>query len=106
MALGTMTWNEHGGEAPSKPRFIDRLSFAGDSAYPTGGTAAFEDSYQAKIGQRRKVLSVKSEDCGAYGVVYDRANDKLKVIVLATGVEVANATDLSATTFVVVVESK
>lgn len=89
--------------------FFDLISFAGDDAYATGGTAAFEDAVQAKCGDQRKVLGVIGQGCGGYKVTYDRANDKLQVWQSdgtdAPDVEVDNAADLSAVTFNLIVIS-
>lgn len=106
MALGAITVEKNGGQKVSAPTFVDRLSFAGDASYPTGGTADFEGSVRTKIGDNRTILGIFAEDCGAYRPVYDNATDKLKVYATADGAEVANATNLSGTTMKVVVLSK
>jgi hypothetical protein len=103
MAIGVITLAE---QAKTQPVFVDRLSFAGDGAYPTGGTAAFQAKLRAKTGDQRQILAVIPQDCGGYHVVYDHAADKLKVYhgnndggADGPAVEVPNATDLSAVTF-------
>lgn len=108
MALGTATVNVSAGES-SKPLFFEHLSFAGDGAYPDGGTAAFEAYVQAAIGTAKgsvDLLAIVADDCGGYVPVYDRANDKLKVYyadydAVADGalIEVPDTTNLSGTTF-------
>jgi hypothetical protein len=107
MAIGTMT-AAPAVTAPGNatPIFLDTVTFLGDDSYPTGGTAAFEDTYQALKNSNREVLAVVSMDCGGYVPVYDKANDKLKVYRALYGggaagplVEVTNAVDLSGTTF-------
>lgn len=106
MAIGAITVEKNSGAKVSAPTFVDRLSFAGDASYPTGGTVDFEGSVRTKIGDNRTVIGIFAEDCGAYRPVYDNATDKLKVYQTSDGAEVSNATNLSATTFKVVVFSK
>ncbi len=107
MALGTITLVKDAGGMPSAPSFADALSFAGDGAYPTGGTAGFAALVQAKSGDTRQPYAVIPVGLnGGYNAIYDLANDKLLVEVKSSGVEVANAVDLSATTFKVVVLSR
>lgn len=107
MALGAITLNDDVGVMPSAPTFTDRISFAGDNAYPTGGTPGFKALFQAKTKDQRQPIAVVAQDTnGLYSVGYDEVNDKLKVFSVQNHAEVANATDLSATTFVVVVTSK
>ncbi len=108
MALGTMTLNEKAIASGSCPSFQEDFSFPGDGAYPTGGTVGFQALVRAATGvkEARTVQAVVDISGGAtYYPVYDRANDKLKVFVRATGVEVADTTNLSATTFRVLVLS-
>lgn len=99
MSLGTLTVTQVKKSAHTN-LFIDDVSVPGDGAYPTGGTAAFTTSLRAITKDQREVLSIVDQGANAtYYPVYDKANDKLKIFVRATGVEVANAVDLSATTF-------
>lgn len=104
MALGTITIVKQA--AAHGPLFHDRISFAGDGAYPTGGTAAFETTFRTKIGSTRTIVAIIAEDCGVYRPSYDYANKKLKVRNLTDGTEVSNATDLSGTTFNITVISE
>lgn len=113
MAIGTITLGTSAGGAPSAPTFFDPISFAGDGAYPTGGTASFEAAYQAKVLSARTIVTVIPGDCGGYVPVYDRTNDKLKVYYADNNnasdgplIEVPNATDLSAVTFRLTVVSQ
>ena len=107
MAIGAITLNDDVGVQPSAPTFTDRISFAGDNAYPTGGTAGFKALFQAVTKDQRSPIAVFAQDTGgAFIVGYDETNDKLKVFSVQNHAEVANNTDLSATTFVVVVISK
>lgn len=61
-----------------------------DSSYPTGGEA-----FTASDLGLGTVDFITFAGNGANDVVWDRANNKLKVFVASTGVEVANATNLS-----------
>lgn len=108
MAIGLITKAEGG--AAVGPLFVDRISFAADGAYPTGGTAAMLAAIQAKIGAGRDILAVIPQDCGGYMVTYDHTADKLKVYWCAGAgavpVEVTNTTNLSAVTFNLTIISK
>lgn len=112
MAIGTITPVADGGYLASAPLGVDLISFAGDTSYPTGGTADFEGSVQAILGKTVKVLTVIPGDCGGYTPVYDYTNDKLMVYYGNTdaadgpNIEVPNATALNGVTFRVAVLSK
>lgn len=104
MAIGAITVVERvdiGGHAR-----MDLLSFAGDGAYPTGGTAGFQAAVRSAVGAGNlELVGVLPQDCGGYHVAYDKAADKLKVYhgdndggADGPGVEVPNAADLSAVT--------
>jgi hypothetical protein len=110
MALGTIT-------AVAKSQVsglnLDRISFAGDGAYPAGGTPGFQALVRTALGKGSvTILQVQVEDCGGYVPMYDNANDKLKVYYgdnnnAADGALVENATaNLSAVTFKLLVTSK
>lgn len=116
MALGAITPTAKVKQAPI---FVDHLAFAGDGAYPTGGTADFEGLFQAALeaagrsSPGREILSISQVDASGYVLRYDKANDKLMVFYgdnnnAADGplIEVPNATDLSAQAFRVIVYSK
>jgi len=104
MALGAAT--RSAGESGQGERlFVDVLTFAGDSSYPTGGTDGFDAYVQAVLGDARNVVGVVMiGDCGDNIPIY--VGGKLMVKVLSTGLEVANAVDLSGVTFTVMVISK
>ena len=104
MALGTAAATQAGGRSPSQPLTHDRLTFLGDDAYTVGGTLLFEAYVQTALNRTVELLS-----CTGYGgdgtdlthyAEYDAAADALKCYVIATGVEIAGAVDLSGTTFV------
>jgi len=97
--------------AGAGPMFADLLSFDGDAAYPTGGTAGFQASFRTAIGGKtREVVSVIGQDCGGFVPVYDKTNDKLKVFKQSGAdgalAEVANNADLHASAFHVLVLSR
>lgn len=110
MAVGTISSVVAYGQKPAEAVYFDLISFAGDSSYPTGGTAAFEASVQAIIGASRDIVACIGQNCGGYYPVYDRANDKLMVYATGNGnkavfTECDNATNLSGTTFKLLVIS-
>jgi hypothetical protein len=97
MALGTITVTNDLRKSASAPLGCVELSFAGDGAYPSGGTPDFEAEVQAVVGREIDLLFVvKVAASGVYTAIYDKANDKLYV-------ENAAATEasgsLSGTTF-------
>jgi hypothetical protein len=105
MALGALT-----GVAlrnTSKPKFVDNISFAGDTSYPTGGSA-FDALFEALVKQNRTVLAIVPNDCGGYHPVYSAG--LLKVYrtgaINAVAEQVPNATNLSAVTFNITVISE
>ena len=88
--------------------FVDNLSFLGDDSYPTGGTP-FDSYIKTQLGDARDVVAVISGDCGIWDVKYVPGDDALGLLmafVRSTGVEVANAVDMSGTTFQITVISK
>jgi hypothetical protein len=100
------------GAQPSAPTFHDLVSLPGDSAYAgTGGTTGFLAAFQAATKSTRAILAILAQDCGGYLVSYAPATDKLKVWETTTGaphvlIEVAGTTDLSGTTFNILVISQ
>ena len=115
MALGTMTIVEVTKEAGSLKVIV--ASFAGDDAYPTGGTATAETALNTAIktaaaaatdanvrgNENVEIVGIMDSDCGQYVPIWDAANNKLKMRDggHATWDEVADTTDLSGTTCVV-----
>ena len=90
MALGTIASNAAAGQEGTNI-IIHNLTFLGDDAYAAGGTAGFQATVQAALGKGAvEVLGVVPQDCGDNAPAYDKANDKLKVIVPSTGVELGN----------------
>jgi len=82
MALGTITVTP---KVKTGPIHVDHLSFAGDGAYPAGGTVDFEGLFVAALkaadkgSPGRKILSISQVDASGYVLRYDFANDKLMV---------------------------
>lgn len=108
MALGTpATSPGQQGQTTMRPNGLLRLQFAGDSAYPTGGTLEFAETYlRAELSRDVEVTQVfgygKTAGAITHIADYDAANDALQAFVLA-GTEVPNATNLSSVTFDVIV---
>lgn len=108
MAIGAITVLEKA--RADGPICADVVSFAGDSSYPTGGSA-FLAAFLTAVGRKNySILAVEAQDGKGYVPAYDRATGKLKLY--ATGAsagaalaEVTNATNLSAVTFVLTVLS-
>lgn len=97
MALGTLSADDMVGQDDLK---LAVISFDGDDAYPTGGSAAFQTAVRALLDRNIVILGIMDySDNGSYLCRYDRSSDKLKVYAMGSGSEVANATDLSGTNF-------
>lgn len=107
MALGTATVQKETGR-DGGPVVTARLSFAGDSSYPTGGTAGFAAFVAAALGVAGPldVLGVDQQSLSDHVLRYNRATDKLTAQLMSTGAEVANGVNLSGTTFNVVVTAR
>jgi hypothetical protein len=101
MALGTITViqkTQHDGLNH------DIISFAGDSAYATGGSASFTAAVRKALGKGNvQVLYVIPQDTAGKTPVYDQAADKLKIY---SGATEASAGDQSASTYRLVVVSQ
>lgn len=106
MSLGAITTNKRAGQGVSQ-LLAFHIEFAGDDAYPTGGTTGFEDTVRSAVDRGDiDVLAIIPDDCGGFVPVYDRDNDTLMVYQGDNDaaqddplVEVPDTTDLSATTF-------
>jgi len=95
------------------------IEFDGDTSYPTGGTADFQDFVRDIVeaaaaaasdsnvrgAQSLEIVDIVPGDCGQYVPSYDKTNDKLFVRDggSATWAEVANTTPLNGTKFNVTV---
>jgi hypothetical protein len=106
MALGTMTKNA-GESLMADAAYLDQVSFPGDGAYTTGGSVGFQAALAALVGDARDVIAVVPLNCGGYLPQYVAGDPgALKVIDIASGLEVAATTNLSGTTFNLLVISK
>jgi hypothetical protein len=124
MTLGTITvpTDKLVGAMPQAPLFALRMSFPGDDSYPTGGTTGFQELVRAAIAakmaaatdanvrgrQNVEIEAVLPQNCGQYIPSYDKTNDTLFVQDggSATLAQVGNGTNLSGTTFNVLVVCK
>lgn len=109
MALTAYAKIEEAGLSPSDPNPILVISFTGDSSYPIGGYTAFSTFVATNTARSTNVVAVTGfgdKSGTSYTVQYDAANDTLKVRAGATGIELADTTDLSTVAFVVTVWSK
>lgn len=102
MALGTATLGAQAGKSASAPTRHIVLTFVGDSAYPTGGTAAFQQYVRSALGENVTVLGIIDQSIGANELVYDVANDKLMSFVKSSGLE-RSAADDSGTSYTCIV---
>lgn len=103
MSLGTMTHVDK--SAAVGPEFTDNVTQVGDSAYVAGGTTGLQAKLRALRGDQRTITQVVDQSVGSHYVVYDPSNDKLKVYVRTTGVELANGDD-SGSTYRLAITSK
>lgn len=81
MAIGTMT--ETAAQSDKmyvKPKRV-YVTFAGDGAYPAGGTADFEASVREDLGFNGRLVGFEPDlvQCGGYVPFYDAVNDKLYI---------------------------
>ena len=111
MTLGAMTRDaDHSaGYDPGSPYRHDVLEFAGDGAYPAGGTPDFEVLVQDALGAKVRVVSVESIDLTGYMLRYDITNDKLVTMHFPTsqGPAVEDTTaNQSGRTYQVIVRSR
>ena len=90
------------------PVIAARISFLGDDSYPTGGSINFAAFVGAAlgVGSNLQILAVIPQNNSNNDLRYDATNDTLIALVASTGVEVANTTDLSGTTFEALVIAK
>lgn len=106
MSLGAMTLSNEIGRKGG-PISQARISFLGDDSYPTGGTAGLNALVAAALGVTSVVIeAVVQQNLSDHVARYDKTNDKLMVQLMSTGAEVANAVDLSGTTFELLVIAK
>ena len=105
MALPDLTKVALQGQTTMRPNFMERVTFAGDDAYPADGTPDFQAYLETQLGRKPTVLQVHGYGFTGANIThlvnYDVANDKLLVYVLAG--TPAPASDLSAITFDVII---
>jgi hypothetical protein len=117
MALANIAKADGIGGAPGQPTYVDRVTLDLDNSYTTGGYdlaegTADRTAFNAEIGAGRTILAMvqqgqQQEGTAGIHASYDYANSKLQVFDSATGLELANATDLSnITTLALMVFSK
>lgn len=113
MALGTPTVTRKVKQGPIR---ADLLTFAGDGAYPGGGSADFTDYYKEALAEAeasspgREILAVTQVDGSGYVLRYNKATDKLMVFEAnsdaADGpLQESTTANLSGQTFAVIVLS-
>ena len=109
MSLATPATNVAEVGREGGPVIVGRVTFPGDDSYPTGGTADFTDFIKAAFDDAGiEVLAVIQDGPVAadFRLDYDKANDKLVATVPSTGAQVANAVDMSSTTFECLIVAK
>jgi hypothetical protein len=111
MAIGAMLITNKLIQGTAQPIYLDEISLVGDNSYPTGGMTGVQAALRALTADQREIADVRSiGPNGGYMPVWDKANGKLLCYVCAGAAtppaEVANATNLSAVTFKLLVTSK
>jgi len=118
VALGTLTLIDapvNGGNAASDPLFLEEVSLVGPASYTTGGDTGLQVAYRAKgVAQaHRTIINVLPVDGKGYQFGWNSTDGKLLVyygnndgVADGPAVEVANATDLSGTTFRLMIMSR
>ena len=112
ITAANITVADQGGQKQSVPLFADRISFPGEASYPTGGML-LSAGFAEKLKSGRTILGIIAGDCGGFVPVWEPGAGAVKVYYAdydagADGalIEVANTTNLSGTTFNLVVLSK
>lgn len=80
---------------------VRRATLTGPASYATGGIA-IDNTNDFGWGETQSVSGVISNGTTYYGLYLDYTNQKIKVVDLANGTEVAGATNLSAFSGVIV----
>ena len=112
MAIGTLTVTSQDIEGPNATHFVDEITLVGDSSYPTGGMTGVQAALRAATKDQRQIVDVRPRGPnGGYDLVWDGDNGKLIAFTVggsagAVKAELANATNLSGTTFKLLVYSK
>lgn len=81
------------GKVPGDRKAI-RFNFAADNSYPTGGypIAPSDIGFASQI----DYIDVVNENVTAFGAFWNRATQKMQLVVYSTGAEVANAVNVAA----------
>ena len=97
----TATLRTQQGGVASRPQFMDRVDTPGDASYATGGYAldSFLESLVEQSRSIKNVLGHGTNGTTKVDVRWDSTTSKMLVVSTTTGVEISNATDLSAYTF-------
>lgn len=103
MALDSATGSVRSeqGETTMRANIIHKLEFDGDAAYLTAGSLAFQQFVRDVTGEQVTITGATGFLLNAattaitHVLHYDAAADTLQAFVWATGVEAANAADLS-----------
>ncbi len=111
MPIGTLTVTASDISSPIATTYIDKITLVGDSSYPTGGMTGVQAALQAQTKDQRQIVDVRSRGPnGGYVPVWDSDNGKLMLYVCGGSAavmgELANATNVSGTTFKLLVFSK
>lgn len=103
MSLSAITKITTSEQGSTGPLFAQPVTMAGDAAYATGGSAGFQTAVRTLFGDQRTIVCVTPVDCGGYTPAFDVSTGKLKVYrngaINTPMAEVPNATDLSGSTF-------
>lgn len=78
IAAAAITVADQGGQKQSVPLYADRISFAGEASYPTGGML-IGDGLTEKLKSGRTILGIIPGDCGGYIPVYMPATGAIKL---------------------------
>lgn len=95
------TIRSQAGQIASRPLFMDNIEVPGDASYATGGYS-LDTFAESLMQQTRNVKNVVGHGTNGSTMVVVRWNattGKMLVVSATTGVEVANATNLSGYTF-------
>lgn len=89
----TLTLLSEAGRRPTAPTFHHVVRVQGDNSYPTGGYAVDLDA----LGVKGDVINAFADIDFANGwyPIYVRSTKKVKLLLVATGIEVGNAVDVT-----------
>ncbi len=107
MALGTLTGVN--AAAAQGPIFFDTVTLVGEASYAAGGSTGLQAKLQTLRGDGRVIVFVYVADGSGNVVSYNSTTEKLIVYQQDGGgalAEPADATNLSSTTFKLVIVSK